>query len=117
MKGTMLGTIGLMAVLIGAAGCATSAEMATWRAHTTPFASGDHAFFSLKNDLESEPRVTRKDLDRARNEAWWGDLVTARPDQIVGSVSSAATAPLTEIPTSAKPSGMGIHHHAGPHRS
>jgi len=68
MKGTMLGTIGLMAVLIGAAGCATS----------------DHAFFSPRNDLESGPRVTREDLDRARNEAWWGDLVTARPDQIVG---------------------------------
>jgi hypothetical protein len=84
MKGTMLGTIGLMAVLIGAAGCATSAEMATWRAHTTHFASGDHAFFSLRNDLESGPRVTRKDLDRARDEAWWGDLVTARPDEIVG---------------------------------
>jgi len=27
--------------------------------------------------------VTRTDLDRARNEAWWGDPVTASPDQIV----------------------------------
>jgi hypothetical protein len=84
MKGTMLGTIALMAVLVGAAGCATSPEMATWRAHTTHFASGDHALFSLRNDLESRPRVTRMDLNRAQNEAWWGDLVTVGPDQIVG---------------------------------
>jgi hypothetical protein len=84
MKGTMLGTIALMAVLVGAAGCATSPEMATWRAHTTHFASGDHALFSLRNDLESRPRVTRMDLNRAQNEAWWGDPVTVGPDQIVG---------------------------------
>ncbi len=84
MKGTMLGTISLMAVLVGAAGCATSAEMAAWRAHATHFASGDHAFFSLRNDLESWPRVTRTDLNRARYEAWWGDPVAVSPDQIVG---------------------------------
>ena len=89
MKGTMLGTIGLMAVLIGAAGCATSAEMATWRAHTTRFASGDHAFFSLRNDLESGPRVSREDLDHARNEAWWGDLVQTRSSAVSGDRSAA----------------------------
>src|SRR2546425_8981629 len=52
MKGTMLGTIGLMAVLIGAAGCATSAEMATWRAPTPPIAPRRPAILSPRDDLQ-----------------------------------------------------------------
>jgi len=85
MRRTMLRTITLMATLLGAAGCATSQEMATWRAHPTHFASGAHAFFSLRNDTSSRPEVTRTDLSRARAEAWWGDPVTVSPDEVLAA--------------------------------
>jgi hypothetical protein len=84
LRHTILGTITLTATLLGAAGCATSQEMATWQQHGTHFASGSHAFFSLRNDTSSRPEVTRTDVSRARAEAWWGDPVTVSPDQIVG---------------------------------
>jgi len=83
MRRTVLGTITLMATLLGAAGCATHQEMAIWRAHGTHFASGSHALFSLRSDMSSRPEVTRTDLTHARAEAWWGDPVTVSPDQIV----------------------------------
>jgi len=56
MRRTTLRTIAVMTALLGAAGCATSQEMATWKAHSTHFASGDHFLFSLRNDTESAPR-------------------------------------------------------------
>ena len=84
MRRTMLRTITLMVTLFGAAGCATNAEMATWRAHGTHFASGAHAVFSVRNDVSSRPEVTRTDVSRARAESWWGDPVTVSTDQIAG---------------------------------
>jgi hypothetical protein len=84
MRRTMLRTITLMVTLLGAAGCATSAEMATWRAHGTHFASGAHAVFSVRNDVSSRPEVTRTDVSRAPAESWWGDPVTVSTDQIGG---------------------------------
>jgi hypothetical protein len=78
----MPGTITLMATLFGAAGCATSQEMATWRAHSTHFASGSHAFFSLRNDTWSRPDVTRR-ISGAHAEAWWGDPVTVNSDEVL----------------------------------
>jgi hypothetical protein len=84
MRTRMLGTIALIAVLTTASGCATSEEIATWRAHDTHFASGAHAGFSVRNDISSRPEVTRGDLSRAGAEGWWGDPVTVDPDQIVG---------------------------------
>jgi hypothetical protein len=84
MRHTILATITLTATLLGAAGCATSPEMATWREHPTHFASGTHAWFSLRNDTSSRPEVTRTDVSRARAEAWWGDPVTVSADQIAG---------------------------------
>ena len=83
MKLTMLETMALAAALLAAAGCATKQEMATWREHSTHFASGDHAFFSLRNDTSSAPRVTRADVNRARIEDWWGDPVMVNPDQVL----------------------------------
>ena len=65
-----------------AAGCATSEEWAEWRAHSTHFASGQHATFSLKNREGTAPRVARADIDSARSESWWGKAITVSPDQI-----------------------------------
>ena len=83
MRRTTLRTIVVMTALLGAAGCATSQEMATWKAHSTHFASGDHFLFSLRNDTESVPRVTLEDLREARAQAWWGDPVIVSSDQIL----------------------------------
>ena len=81
MRRTMLRTIAVMTALLGA-GCATSQEMAMWKANPTHFASADHLVFSLRNDTRFVPRVTRADLDEATYQAWWGDPVTVSPDQI-----------------------------------
>ncbi|HEY7038772.1 MAG TPA: hypothetical protein VID28_07980 [Methylomirabilota bacterium] len=70
-----------VALLLGA--CASSEEWAEWRAHTTHFASGQHATFSLRNNNDgSNPRVSRADVDAARTETWWGKAITVNPDQI-----------------------------------
>ncbi len=72
----------LTAGLVLAAGCATSQEMATWKQHPTHFASGDHLSFSIKN-TEGHPRVTRRDVALARDEAWWGKPITVSQEQIL----------------------------------
>ena len=77
-----------MAIAVGGlagllSGCATSEEWADWRGHTTHFASGTHGFFSLRNNKDgSNPRVSRTDVDAARQENWWGKAITVSPEQI-----------------------------------
>ena len=78
----------LLVLLVGgalslAAGCATSEEWKTWKEHGTHFASGDHLNFSVKNREGSSPRVTRQDISKARDEAWWGKPVTVSQEQIL----------------------------------
>jgi hypothetical protein len=78
----------LRVLLVGAAlvvttGCATSEEWATWQAHRTHFASGDHLFFSARNREGAAPRVTRDDVALARNEGWWGKPVTVAQEEIL----------------------------------
>jgi len=75
MRRTVLGTITLMATLLGAAGCATHQEMAIWRARVSQIRS--------RHLGSGRHEVTRTDLTHARAEAWWGDPVTVSPDQIV----------------------------------
>jgi hypothetical protein len=82
MRGLGSGCLALAAVLWLAAGCATSQEWTTWREHPTHFASGDHLSFSIKN-TEGAPSVTRTDVARAREEAWWGKPVTVNQEQIL----------------------------------
>ena len=50
-----------IALAVGAAagGCATSEEWAEWRAHSSHFASGQHATFSMRNREGTAPRVAR----------------------------------------------------------
>jgi hypothetical protein len=70
-----------VALTLGA--CASSEQWGEWRAHTTHFASGQHATFSLRNNNDgSNPRVTRADVEAARTETWWGKAITVSPDQI-----------------------------------
>jgi len=77
------GLAALAAMVIGVSGCATSEEWATWKAHPTHFASGDHASFSMRNREGSAARVTRNDITRARDEAWWGKPITVSQEQIL----------------------------------
>lgn len=73
----------LLGVAFFTGACATSEEWAEWRAHTTHFASGQHATFSLQNNKDgSNPRVSRADVEAARTESWWGKAITVNPDQI-----------------------------------
>ena len=73
-------------VVVGglAGGCASGEDWKMWRSHTTHFASGDHASFSLRNNKEgSNPKVYRSDLEESRQQDWWGLYsVTANPSQI-----------------------------------
>ncbi len=83
----MRSRIGRTALIAGialfAGACASSEEWAEWRKHTTHFASGDHAFFSLRNNKDgSNPKVYRSDIEAARTENWWGKAITVNPDQI-----------------------------------
>ncbi len=83
-----MGSRSLVVVLLGVAAlstasCATSTEWAAWRQHPTHFASSDHLVFSLHNRQGESPRVTRRDLDEARGQNWWGDAVTVSQAMIV----------------------------------
>lgn len=69
--------------LLLSAGCATSEEWATWKAHPTHFASGSHMGFSLRNRDASQARVSRDDLAAAREQGWWGRPVTVGQEQIL----------------------------------
>ena len=69
--------------LLALTGCATSEEWATWKAHTSHFASGDHFFFSTRNSEGGSPRVTRHDITVARDQGWWGKPITVSQDQII----------------------------------
>jgi len=63
--------------------CASSADWGMWRSHSTHFASGEHGFFSMRNNKDgSNPRVSRTDVDAARSENWWGKAITVSPEQI-----------------------------------
>jgi hypothetical protein len=63
--------------------CATSEEWSDWRGHNTHFASGTHGVFSLRNNRDgTNPRVSRTDVDAARQENWWGKAITVSPEQI-----------------------------------
>jgi hypothetical protein len=71
----------LAAVALLAAGCASSEEWATWKAHPTHFASGSHMGFSLRN--RQATRVTREDIAIARDEGWWGKAITVGQEEIL----------------------------------
>lgn len=83
MHARMPKAILVAAATLLAAGCASSEEWMDWRGHSTHFASGQHATFSLRNNKDgSNPRVSRGDIEAARSENWWGKAITVSPEQI-----------------------------------
>jgi len=72
----------LLAFTVLASGCATSQEWADWKQHPSHFASGDHAFFSVRNREGTAARVRRSDIVTARSESWWGKAITVDSEQI-----------------------------------
>jgi hypothetical protein len=72
----------LLAFSLLSTGCATSQEWADWKQHPAHFASGDHAFFSVRNREGTPARVTRTDIATARSESWWGKAITVSSEQI-----------------------------------
>ena len=83
MRSMRLRLLLLGGVLVAVTGCATGEEWATWKAHPTHFASGEHMFFSVRNSEGSPPKVTRQDIALARDEGWWGKPITVSQDQIL----------------------------------
>jgi hypothetical protein len=84
MRSRIAGTTLAAAVLLMTGAC-SSQDGQVWREHTTHFASGEHAFFSMKNNKDgSNPKVTRLDIEDARNQNWWGVYaITVDPKQIL----------------------------------
>jgi hypothetical protein len=74
----------IVGVLSLTVGCATREDWNEWLSHSSHFASGDHGFFSLKNNKDgSNPKVTRSDIENSRNQNWWGlYAVNVDPSQI-----------------------------------
>ncbi len=73
LSGTMLAT----------SACATSQEWNDWLSHSSHYASFSHIGFSARNTEGSAPRVTRSDVDEARNQQWWGKVITVSAEQII----------------------------------
>jgi len=82
MRKRILAAMLLSGVAMAAGACATPEQWSEWRQHSSHFATGDHLFFSLRNTEGAPPRVTRRDLDLSRTEAWWGRTITVTPEQI-----------------------------------
>jgi hypothetical protein len=72
-----------LAALLVVSGCATADEWATWKAHPTHFASGNHLVFSARHGATKATRVTREDVVLARDQSWWGKPVTVEQAQII----------------------------------
>jgi hypothetical protein len=73
----------LLGGAVAGSACASSEQWAEWRQHSSHFASGDHLFFSMRHQGDNPtPRVSRRDVDEARAQSWWGQPIVVRPDQL-----------------------------------
>ena len=82
-------TIAIRAALIAGilfltGACASSDDWGMWRSHSTHFASGEHGFFSMRNNKDgSRPSVSRSDITASKQQDWWGVYaINVTPDQI-----------------------------------
>ena len=84
MRARMIGAALVVGVASLSAGCASREDWNMWLSHSSHFASGDHASFSMKNNKDgSNPKVSRSDIEAARNQNWWGlYAVNVDPSQI-----------------------------------
>ena len=71
------------AALVLTAGCATSEEWAIWRQNSAHFASLDHIKFSNRNREGQSARVTREDVQKAREQNWWGRAITVAQEELL----------------------------------
>ena len=71
-------------VLFLTGACASSDDWKMWQSHNTHFASGEHGFFSMRNNKDgSNPKVYRSDIEDSRQQNWWGlYAITVSPSQI-----------------------------------
>jgi hypothetical protein len=76
-------TLLVFGVVLLTGGCASSQEWSEWSQHPSHFASGKHAFFSIRNRAGSDAGVTRADIDGARTEGWWGQPVTVSAETMI----------------------------------
>ena len=74
----------ILSVLLLTGACASRADWNMWLSHNTHFASGEHGFFSMRNNKDgSNPKVSRADIENARQQNWWGlYAITVSPSQI-----------------------------------
>jgi hypothetical protein len=84
MRARLVGAVLVIGTVSLIAGCATSEDWRMWRSHSSHFASGDHAFFSMANNKDgSNPKVTRSDIENSRSQNWWGlYAINVNPSQI-----------------------------------
>ena len=74
----------IASVVFTTAACATGDDWRMWASHPTHFASGEHGFFSMRNNKDgSNPRVYRSDIEDSRQQNWWGlYAISVSPNQI-----------------------------------
>jgi hypothetical protein len=84
MRARLVGMVLAIGTASLLAGCASREDWNMWRSHSSHFASGDHAFFSMANNKDgSNPKVTRSDIENSRSQNWWGlYAVNVDPSQI-----------------------------------
>lgn len=84
MRSRMRYVLLLGVVLATTAACESmsSEEWAEWRKQNAHFASFQHMGFSLRNRAGQAQNVTRRDIEAARAEGWWGKVITVSPEQI-----------------------------------
>ncbi|MEK7385610.1 MAG: hypothetical protein AABZ83_04150 [candidate division NC10 bacterium] len=71
------------AALVLTAGCATSEEWAIWRQNNAHFASLDHFKFSNRNREGQSAQVSRADVQKAREQNWWGRAITVAQEELL----------------------------------
>ena len=80
-KGTWV-MVFLAGALATTTACATREQWIEWAKYDSHFASWKHMGFSLRQGPGAEPKVTRRDIEKAKTEGWWGEAIVVTPDQI-----------------------------------
>jgi hypothetical protein len=84
MRSSLRSAILIASVVFLTGACASSEDWKMWLSHNTHFASGEHGFFSMRNNKDgSNPKVYRSDIEDSRQQNWWGlYAITVSPSQI-----------------------------------
>jgi len=76
-------TVGIVLAALLVVGCATKQEWSEWKDHPAHFASASHMGFSVRNREGGAVRVTRADLNVARDQQWWGQPITVDQNAVL----------------------------------